>query len=163
MQKILASILLIVSSVGLARAQETTGEKGEEARKEIMKIELDKIAIHNANGDATANWDERYNDKDIVNLSKGAIHPKADQIASIRAGKTFIIEQKQYGHKVTVYNQGTVAVVTYRQDATFREDGKPVPHHSICVNVWVKFEDGRWQRIAHIVEPRAESAEKSKD
>jgi ketosteroid isomerase-like protein len=163
MQKILVGILLIVSSMGLVRAQETTGEKGEDAKKEIMKIELDKIGFHNANGDATADWDERYNDKDIVNLSKGAIHPKADQIASIRAGKTYIIEQKQYDHKVIIYNKGTVAVVTYRQDATFREDGNPVPRHSICVNVWVKFEDGRWQRIAHVVEPRAETAEKRKD
>ena len=163
MQKILVTLLLVVSSAGLARAQETTGDKGEQAKKEIMKIELDKIAIHNANGDTTADWDARYNDKDVVNLSRGAIHPQADQLASIRAGKTYIIEQKQYDHKVTVYNSGTVAVVTYRQDATFREDGKPVPHHSICVNVWVKFEDGRWQRIAHIVEPRAEAVENKKD
>jgi Domain of unknown function (DUF4440) len=163
MQKILVTILLVVSSAGLARAQETTGQKGEEAKKEIMKIELDKIAFHNANGDATADWDARYNDKDVVNLSRGAIHPEADQLASIRSGKTYIIDQKQYDHKVTVYNSGTVAVVSYRQDATFREDGKPVPRHSICVNVWVKFEDGRWQRIAHIVEPRTEPVETKKD
>ena len=156
MRKLVLVILLGFLSSSVVMAQETTGAKGEAAKNEIMKIESEKVPLHNANGDTTADWDARYNDKDVVNLSKGVIKPEADILASIRAGKTFIIDQKQYDHQVRIYNDGTVAVVTYRQDATFREDGKPVVYHNLCVNVWSKFNDGRWQRIAHIVEPAKE-------
>jgi ketosteroid isomerase-like protein len=153
MKRFLLVILLVVSSVGLVKAQETTGEKAEEAKKEILKIELDKISIHNANGDTTADWDMQNSAENVVNFSRGAFRTEPEVTASIRAGKTYIIDQKQYDHKVVIYNNGTVAVVTYKQDATFREDGKPVPHNNLCMNVWVKSPDGKWKRIAHVTEP----------
>jgi ketosteroid isomerase-like protein len=157
MYRTLLVILLIFGSAGLVKAQETTGEKAEEAKKEILKIELDKIAIHNANGDTTADWDMHNSAENVVNFSRGAFRTEAEVTAGIRAGKTYIIDQKQYDHKVVIYNNGTVAVVTYLQDATFREDGKPVVHNNACMNVWAKSPDGQWKRIAHVTEPIAKA------
>jgi hypothetical protein len=157
MQRFILMLALVISSVGVAKAQQTTGEKAEEAKKEIMKIELEKLPVLMKNGDTTADWNDRVNDASSVTLSRGHFRSKEWEVSSIRSGETHMLENKQYDHKVVIYNNGTIALVTYRQDAVFRRDGKPVPLHALCMNIWVKFQDGRWQRISHVVEPAAET------
>jgi hypothetical protein len=159
MREILLSMVLVVSTAGVARAQQTTGDKAEEAKKEVMKIELDKAPILLSNGDATAEWHNRINDPSGVNLTRGRFLSNEEEVKLIRSGETHMLANKQYDHKVVIYNNGTVAMVTYVQDAVFRRDGKPVPLHALCMNIYIKFDDGRWQRIAHVVEPAAETTE----
>jgi hypothetical protein len=153
MQRFTLAILLAVSLVSSVKAQETTGERAEEAKKEIIKIELVKLPDLLKNGSAAADWFDRNNADGVVLMSDGAFHTKAQQLASLRSQELYLLTNKQYGHRVRVYNDGNMAVCSYLQEATFKRKGQPVTVHNLGTDVWVKFEDGMWQRVVHTVEP----------
>jgi hypothetical protein len=148
MRGILSSMLLGVLLVGSLDAQETTGERAEEVRKEIVKIELEKPMT----GSEAADWVDRNSVADVVNTySDGSTPTKTEQIAALRSKKVHAITNNEYGQRVYVYDNGTVAVCTYRQNATFERDGKLVSVHNLGTDVWVKVKDGEWRRIVHNV------------
>lgn len=150
MRKFFLVLLLTLSFAGFAEAQETTGAKAEEAKKEVLKIELDKVTNLNKNGSDAAAWFDSNNANSVSMMLGGSFRNKAQQLASFHSGELFLLSQRQYDHHIYVYNNGTVAVVTIRVEAVFKGvDGKPSTVNNLFTNVWVKYPDGRWQRIVH--------------
>ena len=157
-KRILLSILLAVSVVGTVKAKEETGDAANEARKEVLKIENDKIPILVQGGPAAAEWWSSHNDEDIAYTSSKGVLTKEQVVDEWRSGSRNLLSNKQYDFRVRIYEKGTVAVVTYLGDTTRKNPagGDDVTTHSATTNVWVK-QDGKWVRVVHHVTPlRAE-------
>jgi hypothetical protein len=56
---------------------------------------------------------------------------------------------KQDGHRIRVYDNGNVAVVTYHALGELERSGKVTPRESTFSDVWVK-RNGAWLRVLHI-------------
>jgi ketosteroid isomerase-like protein len=149
MQRFLIAVLLTLSSVGLVRGQETTGEKAEKAKAEVLKIEIDKVTALSKNGSDAATWFDNNNPDSVVLMLEGVFRTKAEQMAAFRSGNLYLISEKQHSHQVHVYNDGDTAVVTMIMDATFKRDDKPVIVRTLITNVWVRSPAGQWQRVVH--------------
>jgi hypothetical protein len=157
-RRIFVSILLAVSVVGLLKAKEEAGNVADEARKEVLKIENDKIPILVQGGPAAAEWWSSHNDEDIAYTSSKGVLTKEQVVDEWRSGSRSLLSNKQYDFRVRIYEKGTVAVVTYLGDTKRKNSagGEDVTTHSATTNVWVK-QDGKWVRVVHHVTPlRAE-------
>jgi hypothetical protein len=60
-----------------------------------------------------------------------------------------LVSMKQFGHVVHVY--ADVAVCTMRADPVYDKKGETISYHWVDMDVWSKFPDGAWRRIAHSV------------
>jgi hypothetical protein len=69
MRRIVFAALLIVSFTGALRAQEVTGAKAESVKKEIMKIEDEKVAGLLRGGSEPVDWIVKYDAEDIAQTS----------------------------------------------------------------------------------------------
>ena len=118
-QRILLSILLAVSVAGIVKAKEETGDAANEARKEVLKIENDKIPILVQGGPAAAEWWSSHNDEDIAYTSSKGVLSKAQVMDEWRSGSRNLLSNKQYDFRVRIYQKGTVAVVTGQQVGLF--------------------------------------------
>ena len=153
MRRILLAILLAVLSIGLVRAKEETGDTADKARKEVLKIENDKIPILVQGGDAAADWWSSHNDEDIAYTSSKGVLSKAQVMDEWRSGSRNLLSNEQYDFHVRIYQKGTVAVVTYLGDTKRKNAaGEDVSTHSATTNVWVK-QDAKWVRVVHHVSP----------
>jgi ketosteroid isomerase-like protein len=149
MPRILLSMLLAGSLVGFVKAREITGDKAEEAKKEIAKIEQGKLITLRNNGPDAADWFHRYDDDDLVmTVRDGSTETKAEHEPKLRFNQVAIVSMKQYDHRVRVFGNGDVAVVTYKQIGQL--EGQAHPSEGVTTDVWVK-EDGGWQRVVHNV------------
>jgi uncharacterized protein DUF4440 len=158
MRRILLAILLVVSLFGLVRAKEEAGDAAEEARKEVLKIENDKIPILVAGGSGAADWWASHNDEDMAYTSAKGTLSKAQVMEEWRSGSRNLLSNKQYDFRVRIYQKGTLAVVTYLGDTARKNPagGADLTTHSATTNVWIK-QDGKWVRVVHHVTPlRAE-------
>ena len=158
MRRILFSMLLAVSLAGLVQAQGTTADqsaKDAQAVKEVTKIETDKIPLLVKSGPGASDWFDSHNVDDLAYQDPDAgILTKAQVSAELRTGKRKPSSIKQYNHRVRVYGNGDVAVVTYLGDVTGKKDktGKTLPFvsHEATTDVWVK-QGGVWLRAVHAV------------
>jgi len=156
-RKIFVSILLAVSVAGLVKAKEETGNIADEARKEVLKIENDKIPILVQGGPAAAEWWSSHNDEDMAYTSGKGVLTKEQVVDEWRSGSRNLLSNKQYNFRVRIYEKGTVAVVTYLGDTKRKNPagGEDLTTHSATTNVWVK-QDGKWVRVVHHVTPLRE-------
>jgi len=175
MRRIIFSILLAVSFVSFAKAQETTGNKADEVKKEVLKLEHEKVQALMANGPMCADWFEHHEAENDVRVSgNGSIDTKARAVARMRTSQKRVYSLNQFDERVHVYGDGgngTTAVVSYLQTGTrakeqegkaSTEDTARSTTEGAGTDVWVKV-DGQWWFVVHTGYPRppAGSANKS--
>jgi len=149
MRKFLLAILLGVLPVGLIAAQALTGEKAEAARKEILKIEEEKVAGLLKGGSEPVDWIRKYDAEDVAQTNiDGSSPTKAEIAAGLQPGVFKMDSMKQDGHRFRVYDNGNVAVVTYHALGVLERNGKVTPRESNFSDVWVK-QNGAWLRVLH--------------
>ena len=158
MREFCVSIVLSILFAGAVSAQQTPADKAardQQAIEEVTKIEKDKIPLLVNSGPAAADWFDSHNADDLAYQDPDAgILTKAQVSAQLRAGTRKPSSIKQYDHRVRVYGEGDVAVVTYLGDVTGKKDktGKTLTFvsHEATTDVWVK-QDGIWKRVVHSV------------
>jgi len=149
MIKVLLSTLLGISLAGIAFAQAITGEKAEAARKEIMKIEDEKVAGLLRGGSEPVDWIRQYDAEEVAQTNiDGSSPSKAEIEAGLQPGVFKMHSMKQDGHRFRVYDNGNVAVVTYHALGVLERNGKVTPRESNFSDVWVK-QNGAWLRVLH--------------
>jgi hypothetical protein len=166
MRPVLLSLMLAVSLVGLATAQETTGDAAEQVKKEVLELEHEKVQALVSNGPACADWFEHHEAATDVRVSgNGARDTKAQAVARMRSQQKRVFSLNQYDEQVHVYGNGgngTTAVVSYLQVGTRaqEQEGKPSTDDSkrsttegAGTDVWVKV-DGQWWFVVHSGYPR---------
>jgi hypothetical protein len=149
MRKILFALLLAVSVAGADCAQELTGEKADAVKKEIMKIEGEKVAGLLRGGSEPVDWIVKYDAEDIAQTSVDGSTPNKAQIeAGLQPGVFKMHSMKQDGHRFRVYDDGKVAVVTYHALGVIERNGKAANRENLFTDVWVK-QKGAWLRVVH--------------
>ena len=149
MRKVLLVTLLTVSVAGILAAQAVTGEKAETVKKEIMKIEDEKVAGLLRGGSEPVDWIKQYDAEDIAQTNIDGSNPgKAEIEAGLQPGVFKMDSMKQDGHRFRVYDNGNVAVVTYHALGVLERNGKVTPRESNFSDVWVK-QNGAWLRVLH--------------
>ncbi len=158
MRQVFLLMVLVSLTSGAVSAQQAPADqaaKDQQAIAEVTKIEKDKIPLLVNSGPAAADWFDSHNADDLAYQDPDAgILTKAQVSAQLRAGTRKPSSIKQYGHRVRVYGDGNVAVVTYLGDVTGKKDktGKTLSFvsHEATTDVWVK-QDGTWKRVVHSV------------
>ena len=149
MNKILVAAMLGISLAGTIGAQAITGEKAEQVRKEIMKIEDEKVAGLLRGGSEPVDWIKQYDSEEIAQTNIDGSSPgKAEIEAGLQPGVFKMHSMKQDGHTFRVYDDGKVAVVTYHALGVLERNGKVTPRESNFSDVWVK-QGGKWLRVLH--------------
>jgi hypothetical protein len=149
MRKLLLATLLAVSLPGMIAAQAVTGEKAETAKKEILKIEDEKVAGLLRGGSEPVDWIKKYDAEDVAQTNiDGSSPTKAEIEAGLEPGVFKMHSMKQDGHRFRVYDNGNVAVVTYHALGVLERKGKVTPRESNFSDVWVK-QNGAWLRVLH--------------
>lgn len=149
MRKFLFSTLLGISLAAITFAQAITGEKAEAVRKEIMKIEDEKVAGLLRGGTEPVDWIRQYDAEDVAQTNiDGSSPSKAEIEAGLQPGVFKMHSMKQDGHRFRVYDNGNVAVVTYHALGILERNGKVTPRESNFSDVWVK-QNGAWLRVLH--------------
>ncbi len=149
MRKILLALLLAASLPGLIAAQAITGERAETVKKEIMKIEDEKVAGLLRGGSEPVDWIKQYDAEEVAQTNIDGSSPgKAEIEAGLQPGVFKMHSMKQDGHRFRVYDDGKVAVVTYHALGVLERNGKVTPRESNFSDVWVK-QNGAWLRVLH--------------
>jgi hypothetical protein len=149
MRKFLLATLLAVSLPGMIAAQAVTGEKAETAKKEILKIEDEKVAGLLRGGSEPVDWIKQYDAEDVAQTNIDGSSPTKTEIeAGLEPGIFKMHSMKQDGHRFRVYDNGNVAVVTYHALGVLERNGKVTPRESNFSDVWVK-QNGAWLRVLH--------------
>ncbi len=175
MKRIFLLSILGLGFAGLACAQETTGPKAEAVKKEILKLEAEKLkAFQSTATDKTicADWVKNFDAEKIVHINAdGTDDTKEGLMKDLEKGNR-ILHSLRYGPQdIRVYGDGgngTTAVTTYSTFDDIEVYGHRTnsEHHSL--DVWVK-RDGKWWFVAHSVhelpsaEARKRQAEKAKE
>jgi hypothetical protein len=138
---------MILFLTGFARAQDTRF-RDEQIKKEILKIETDKMPILLKGGPEYAEYFDRYDaDGVVITLPDGSLQTKAEASDSYRTGEFKVLEMKQFDYQVHVHN-GSTAVLTYHGIGIFETKGKASKVDLIFDDVWVN-QHGHWLRIVH--------------
>ena len=150
MKKHFWAALLSLSCAGIISGQTVTGQKAETVKKEIMKIEDEKVAGLLRGGSDPVNWIKQYDAEDIAQTNiDGSTPTKAEVEAGLQPGVFKMHSMKQDGHNIRVYDNGNVAVVTYHALGVLERNGKVTPRESDFSDVWVK-QNGTWLRVLHV-------------
>jgi ketosteroid isomerase-like protein len=149
MRRILLAILLTVSLVGFVKPQVASGDTTEDVKKEIMKIEEEKVSALGKGSSAIADWFERYNADDIAHTDpQSGVRTKAQIIADFKSRKQTVVPGKFSDYRVRVHGNGSTAILTYRNHDTITIGDKTYAKEHFVTDVYVK-EDGVWQRVVH--------------
>jgi hypothetical protein len=149
MRKFLLTTLLAVSLAGTIGAQAITGEKAEAAKREILKIEDEKVAGLLRGGSEPVDWIKQYDAEDVAQTNiDGSSPTKAEIEAGLAPGVFKMHSMKQDGHRFRVYDDGKVTVVTYHALGVLERNGNITPRESNFTDVWVK-QGGAWLRVLH--------------
>ena len=148
MKKVLFSMLLIVSMVGIVKAQETTGAKADQVKKEIIKLEEEKLAILRKNNvqDSVDYYKRTEVDNPTFVREDGRSFTKAQHADNTRAANAKFVSVTQEDPQIHVYLDGQVAIINYKQIETFAN--KVDTHED--TDFWVKI-GGVWRRAGHVV------------
>ncbi len=154
MRKVILAMLLAVSLVGIVKAQVAAGDKSEQVKEEIMKLEHEKISALGKGVPAIVEWFERVNSEDLAHTDPiSGVRSKAQCIAEFQSGKLKVHPVNTSDYKVRVHGDGNTAILTYRtNNMVTRGDNKPYTHDQFITDVYVK-ESGVWQRVAHTASP----------
>lgn len=154
MRKIILAILLAVSLAGFVGAQDTTADRTEEVKKQIMELEQEKITALGKGVPAIVEWFERVNSEDLAHTDPiSGNRTKAQCIAEFQSGKLKVKPVNTSDYKVRVHGNGNTAILTYRtNNMVTRGDNQPYTHDQFITDVYVK-ENGVWQRVAHTASP----------
>ena len=159
MRRILMAILLGIGLVGIAYAQEATGEVAEQVKREILEMEEQKMRAFTSTTSGknyAGDWLERVGADDMAwSMPDGSFITKAEMVAQFRTGKKVYSITPTDRH-IRVYGNGgngTTAVVTYQQmaDSTGLGPGGKGPHFMNklrATDVFVKM-DGQWRWVVH--------------
>jgi Domain of unknown function (DUF4440) len=162
MKKCLLVALLAGLLPGILAAQTVTGAKAEAVKKEIMKIEDEKVAGLLRGGSEPVDWIKQYDAEDIAQTNiDGSTPTKTEVEAGLAPGFFKMDSMKQDGHRIRVYDNGNVAVVTYHALGVLERGGKATPRESNFSDVWVK-QNGAWLRVLHIEREIAKTAPAAK-
>ena len=149
MRKFLFVTLWAVSVAGIIGAQAVTGEKAETVKKEVLKIEDEKVAGLLKGGSDPVDWIRQYDAEDVAQTNiDGSSPTKAEIEAGLQPGVFKMHSMKQDGHRFRVYDNGNVAVVTYHALGVLERNAKVTPRESNFSDVWVK-QNGAWLRVLH--------------
>ena len=149
MTKLLLTTLLGISLAGTVAAQAITGEKAEAAKKEILKIEDEKVAGLLRGGSEPVDWIRQYDAEDVAQTNIDGSSPnKAEIEAGLQPGVFKMHSMKQDGHRFRVYDDGNVAVVTYHALGVIERNGAVANRENLFTDVWVK-QKGAWLRVVH--------------
>ena len=149
MRTMLLSLLLAVSFAGVVNAQQMTGDTAEAVKKEILKIEEEKVAGLLRGGSEPGDWVKRYDADDIAQTNVDGSSPtKAQVVAGLQPGVFRAHSMKQDEHRIRVYDNGNVAVVNYRAIGVIERDGKVSNRQNRFTDTWVK-QNGEWRRVVH--------------
>jgi uncharacterized protein DUF4440 len=149
MRKVLLVTLLELSLAGTMAAQAVTGEKAEAVKKEIMKIEDEKVAGLLRGGSEPVDWIKQYDAEEVAQTNiDGSSPTKAEIEDGLKPGVFKMHSMKQDGHRFRVYDNGNVAVVTYHALGVLERNGKVTPRESNFSDVWVK-QNRAWLRVLH--------------
>jgi hypothetical protein len=149
MRRILLSGLLAVSVVGSVNAQQATGAAAEEAKKEVMQFEKDKVPLLLKGGPAFADFFDRVDADEVVIIDgDGSTITRAKHVANWRSGGRKQLANNQHDHHVYVYDKGNVVIVTYIGTTKDDMHGKISTSTVRCADTWVK-QDGKWLRVVH--------------
>ena len=149
MKKLLLLASVAISVAATIGAQAITGEKAEAVKKEIMKIEDEKVAGLLRGGSEPVDWIRQYDAEDVAQTNiDGSSPSKAEIEAGLQPGVFKMHSMKQDGHRFRVYDDGKVAVVTYHALGVLERNGKVTPRESNFSDVWVK-QNGAWLRVLH--------------
>ena len=150
MKKYFLAALISLSLAGIIAAQAITGQKAENVKKEIMKIEDEKVAGLLRGGSEPVDWIKQYDAEDIAQTNiDGSTPTKAEVEAGLQPGVFKMDSMKQDGHNIRVYDDGNVAVVTYHARGVLERNSKVTPRESNFSDVWVK-QNGAWLRVLHV-------------
>jgi hypothetical protein len=150
MKKYFFTAFLSLSLAGIISAQAITGPRAENVKKEIMKIEDEKVAGLLRGGSEPVDWIKQYDAEDIAQTNiDGSTPTKAEVEAGLQPGMFKMDSMKQDGHNIRVYDNGNVAVVTYHALGILERNGKVTPRESHFSDVWVK-QEGAWLRVLHV-------------
>jgi Domain of unknown function (DUF4440) len=150
MNKYIVAALLSLSLAGMIAAQAITGQKADNVKKEIMKIEDEKVAGLLRGGSEPVDWIKQYDAEDIAQTNiDGSAPTKAEVEAGLQPEVFKMDSMKQDGHNIRVYDNGNVAVVTYHARGVLERNGKVTPRESNFSDVWVK-QNGAWLRVLHV-------------
>lgn len=149
MRKIILFAFIAAVLPGILSAQTVTGEKAEAVKKEIMKIEDEKVAGLLRGGSEPVDWIRQYDAEDVAQTNIDGSTPNKTEIeAGLQPGVFKMHSMKQDGHVFRVYDNGNVAVVTYHALGVLERNGKVTPRESNFSDVWVK-QSGKWLRVLH--------------
>jgi hypothetical protein len=158
MKRILLVIALTFTLVGLAKAQEATGQTAEKVKKEILQLEEEKCKVYmsttgsSPDGSYAADWVARIDADDIAFIGvNGRPRTKAEHIAGFRSGKTKVYLCIEHNPHVRIYGgggDGTTAVVTYLHEVNDEHDGQRSTTKANGTDVFVKV-DGAWRWVVH--------------
>jgi hypothetical protein len=149
LRKFLLTTLFATSLAGILAAQTITGAKADEVKKEILKIEDEKVAGLLRGGSEPVDWIKQYDAEDVAQTNiDGSSPTKAEIEAGLEPGVFKMHSMKQDGHRFRVYDDGKVAVVTYHALGVLERNGKVTPRESNFTDVWVK-QNGAWLRVLH--------------
>jgi hypothetical protein len=149
MRKILFLVALSVLWAGYARAQQTTGPAAEQARKEIMQFEKEKVPLLLQGGYHFSDWLSKMDAEDSLFIGHDKRRTKLEQVELWRSGNMVQHSNDQRDHKVFVYDNGNLAIVTYVGRTVNTVNGITAASNDRCVDTWVK-QDGVWKRVVHI-------------
>jgi ketosteroid isomerase-like protein len=149
MRRIFFAAILAASLAGAVCAQDVTGPMAEAVKKEIMKIEDEKVAGLLRGRSEPVDWIVKYDAEDIAQTSVDGSTPNKAQIeAGLQPSVFKMHSMKQDGHHFRIYDDGNVAVVTYHALGVIERNGKSVKRENVFTDVWVK-QKGAWLRVVH--------------
>jgi hypothetical protein len=155
-RRIFLSILLAGLLGGVVRARESTGTKDEAVKKEIIKLELEKLAGVQRSMSEHADWLKKHEATDMVRIDETDLSQaqlSSDELrAQLRNGEYKVLTMQQDDHQVFVYANGNTAVVTYRAIGTIELNGKVFDSRHRLTDVWAK-QNGEWLRVLSLVIP----------
>src|ERR1700682_1071261 len=105
MRNILLATLLTFSLPGMMSAQAISGEKAETVKKEILKIEDEKVAGLLRGGSEPVDWIKQYDAEDVAQTNIDGSSPTKTEIeAGLEPGVFKMYSMKQDGHRFRVYD-----------------------------------------------------------
>lgn len=154
MRRILLSLSLVITLAGVARAQEITGSKADAAKSDILKLYDQKLTALLEGGAVAADYFDRNDGADLTQINADAsMSTKTQVVNGLRSGAApKLLTMKQDEHRVRVYLDGNMAIVTVRGIGSHEHNGKVSNIRNQFLDVWIK-DGGKWQRVAHSVTP----------
>ena len=160
MKRIFLLCMLGLGFAGFVKAQDTKGPKAEQVKKEILKLEEEKLKAFQSTGTSNnicPDWVRNNDAEAIVHInSDGTEDTRAGLVKDLEKGNR-ILHSLRYGpQNIRVYGDGengTTAVTTYLTFNDIEVYGKRTSSEVYSLDVWTK-RDGKWWFVAHSVHER---------